>query len=70
MEERNQALPVSSTSRLRRYRDRPWACRMYPLGLAEPKSRHAGRPPVPFPGQEDLCQGHGQGVSHLGARVD
>lgn len=30
------------------YEDRPWACRMYPVGLASPRSRTA-RPPAPPP---------------------
>jgi hypothetical protein len=45
------------------YSDRPWACRMYPLGLAEPKAPTPNDRPFHFVIQEDLCQGHGEGVS-------
>jgi Fe-S-cluster containining protein len=45
------------------YRDRPWACRMYPLGLAEPKSPTANDAPFHFVIHEDICQGHDEGVS-------
>lgn len=45
------------------YRDRPWACRMYPLGLAEPKSATPADQPFHFVIREDLCQGHHEGVS-------
>jgi Fe-S-cluster containining protein len=45
------------------YKDRPWACRMYPLGLAEPKSATPNDMPFHFVIQEDICQGHTEGVS-------
>ncbi|MGP8242968.1 MAG: YkgJ family cysteine cluster protein [Bryobacteraceae bacterium] len=45
------------------YRDRPWACRMYPLGLAEPKSATPNELPFHFVIKEDVCQGHDAGVS-------
>jgi uncharacterized protein len=44
------------------YEDRPWACRMYPLGLAskadDEKVRETG---FYFLLQEDKCKGHGDG---------
>jgi hypothetical protein len=45
------------------YRDRPWACRMYPLGVAEPKSQTTHDRPFYFVIKEDICQGHTEGVS-------
>jgi uncharacterized protein len=43
------------------YADRPWACRMYPLGAAEPKTPTPDDRPFHFIVREDLCHGHGQG---------
>lgn len=48
------------------YRDRPWACRMYPLGLASPRQAQggAGAPDESstetfyFVLQEEMCRGH------------
>jgi Fe-S-cluster containining protein len=40
------------------YQDRPWACRMYPLGLAEPRRATPEEQPFHFLMQEDLCHGH------------
>jgi Fe-S-cluster containining protein len=45
------------------YRDRPWACRMYPLGAAEPKAPAGDEHAFHFVIQEELCHGHGQGES-------
>ena len=42
------------------YAHRPWACRMYPLGAAEPKSPTPTDQPFHFLVREDLCQGHGE----------
>jgi uncharacterized protein len=43
------------------YDDRPWACRMYPLGMALPPARAGVDPePVYFLFQDDFCQGRGQ----------
>jgi len=44
------------------YSDRPWACRMYPLGLAEPKKGTDTDQTFHFLIQEDLCLGHAAGV--------
>ncbi len=43
------------------YVHRPWACRMYPLGLAEPKGPHPTERGFYFVLHEDLCHGHGNG---------
>lgn len=43
------------------YRNRPWACRMYPLGLAEPRNPTPEDNRFYFLLKEDLCQGHGTG---------
>jgi Fe-S-cluster containining protein len=43
------------------YDDRPWACRMYPLGMALPPARAGVTPePVYFVFEEDFCQGRGE----------
>ena len=43
------------------YEDRPWACRMYPLGMAIPPAR-AGEEPEPlfFVFEDDHCEGRNQ----------
>ncbi|MBZ5562508.1 MAG: YkgJ family cysteine cluster protein [Acidobacteriia bacterium] len=43
------------------YGDRPWACRMYPLGVATPKQATPADQPFHFVLREDLCHGHGCG---------
>jgi uncharacterized protein len=43
------------------YAHRPWACRMYPLGLAEPKNPNPNEHGFYFVLREDLCHGHGKG---------
>jgi Fe-S-cluster containining protein len=43
------------------YAHRPWACRMYPLGVAKPKNPTPSDQPFYFVLHEDLCQGHGLG---------
>ena len=41
------------------YEDRPWACRMYPLGMASPKEDKQGLDrEFYFLLKEDICQGH------------
>jgi uncharacterized protein len=44
------------------YPDRPWACRMYPLGAAEPKAPAGSDQPFHFVVREELCHGHGMGA--------
>jgi Fe-S-cluster containining protein len=43
------------------YGARPWACRMYPLGVAEPRHPTPEARPFYFLLREDSCHGHGQG---------
>jgi uncharacterized protein len=43
------------------YQNRPWACRMYPLGLAEPDKATLADRGFYFLLREDLCQGHASG---------
>lgn len=43
------------------YTNRPWACRMYPLGVADPKQPTASDRRFHFLLREDLCHGHGDG---------
>jgi Fe-S-cluster containining protein len=40
------------------YADRPWACRMYPLGFAEPDNPTPAERSFHFLLREDLCLGH------------
>lgn len=41
------------------YNDRPWACRMYPVGMASPKeSESGGDQDFYFILREDVCHGH------------
>jgi Fe-S-cluster containining protein len=41
------------------YEDRPWACRMYPVGTAIPPARAGVEPqPVSFLFEDDYCKGH------------
>ncbi len=58
-EGRRQGVPVPLRAGLRGLRDRPWACRMYPLGVAEPKNPTPTDQPFHFVIREELCQGHG-----------
>jgi len=43
------------------YADRPWACRMYPLGVAEPRNASPADHAFHFLLREDLCHGHDSG---------
>ena len=44
------------------YEDRPWACRMYPLGMAIPPARAGVEPePIFFVFEDDHCEGRLQG---------
>jgi Fe-S-cluster containining protein len=43
------------------YEDRPWSCRMYPVGMALPPARAGEDPkPVYFLFEDDFCLGHTQ----------
>lgn len=43
------------------YGHRPWACRMYPLGVAEPRQTTPDDRTFHFLLREDICHGHGEG---------
>jgi len=43
------------------YANRPWSCRMYPLGVAAPRNPNPSDQPFHFLIHEDLCHGHGAG---------
>jgi hypothetical protein len=58
MDPETKRCPFVCESGCRVYRDRPWACRMYPLGLAEPQRATLAGTPFHFLVREDLCQGH------------
>jgi Fe-S-cluster containining protein len=45
------------------YANRPWACRMYPLGVAEPKNPNPNDRAFHFLLREDICHGHDKGNS-------
>lgn len=46
------------------YEARPWACRMYPVGMALPPARPGVEPePAYFLFEDDFCDGHGAGPS-------
>ncbi len=43
------------------YEDRPWSCRMYPLGMAIPPARAGEEPePIHFLFEDTFCHGHGE----------
>jgi hypothetical protein len=44
------------------YANRPWACRMYPLGMAERATSQAVAERFYFVVKEELCHGHGKGA--------
>jgi len=43
------------------YANRPWACRMYPLGMAERGTSQAAAERFYFVVKEELCHGHSKG---------
>ena len=43
------------------YPNRPWACRMYPLGSAEPRNPNETDRAFHFLVHEEICRGHGRG---------
>ena len=53
--------PFVNDDGCRIYADRPWACRMYPLGMAEPDVSTPSDHAFHFLIREDLCKGHGAG---------
>ncbi len=61
MNDDSQTCPFVSDKGCGVYAHRPWACRMYPLGMAEPKDPQQAAQRFYFPVHEDLCHGHGLG---------
>jgi Fe-S-cluster containining protein len=61
MSDETRACPLVKPEGCSVYRDRPWACRMYPLGVAEPRNASDADRAFHFLVREDLCHGHGQG---------
>ncbi len=61
MDEQSLKCPLVSEQGCTVYANRPWACRMYPLGMAEPKGPHAAAQRFYFLVEETLCHGHGTG---------
>jgi Fe-S-cluster containining protein len=58
MNEENRKCPFVAESGCQVYASRPWACRMYPLGMAEPAGAQAAAQRFYFLVEEQLCQGH------------
>jgi Fe-S-cluster containining protein len=51
------------------YEDRPWSCRMYPLGMALPPARAGVEPePIYFLFEDDFCRGRGEAKEWTAAR--
>ncbi len=62
MSDDKQVCPFVSDKGCSVYTHRPWACRMYPLGMAEPKNPEQAAQRFYFLLKEDLCHGHGVGA--------
>jgi len=61
MDAQSKRCPFISELGCEVYAARPWACRMYPLGVAKPKNPTPTEQPFHFVLHEELCHGHGQG---------
>ncbi len=61
MDTETKRCPFVTESGCSVYAHRPWACRMYPLGLAEPKIPNAAEQRFFFMLREELCHGHERG---------
>ncbi|MFZ0708262.1 MAG: YkgJ family cysteine cluster protein [Candidatus Korobacteraceae bacterium] len=61
MDEQSLKCPLVSQQGCTVYANRPWACRMYPLGMAEPKGPQGAEQRFYFMVEEKLCHGHGTG---------
>ena len=62
MDEETKRCPFVSERGCGVYRDRPWSCRLYPLGTAEPKNPSPEEGAFHFVVIEDLCHGHTGGT--------
>jgi hypothetical protein len=59
--EENKPCPFVGEQGCTVYEDRPWACRMYPLGMAIPPARAGEEPdPIFFVFEDDHCMGRHQ----------
>jgi len=61
MDPETQRCPLVGEEGCQVYANRPWACRMYPLGVAQPKAATSAERPFHFHIREELCHGHGKG---------
>ena len=58
-EDEKKACPFVTDDGCGVYSDRPWACRMYPVGMASPKDNQGGiEKDFYFILREDVCHGH------------
>jgi hypothetical protein len=64
MDEQTRKCPFVGDSGCQVYPNRPWACRMYPLGMAEPADHKSAQQRFYFRVEEELCHGHGDGEEH------
>ena len=62
MDPETGACPLVTSAGCSVYSNRPWACRMYPLGVAEPRNSSPDNRAFHFLVREDLCHGHGEGT--------
>jgi Fe-S-cluster containining protein len=60
-EEEGKPCPFLTEEGCSVYEDRPWACRMYPLGLAAPGQGEDNEEGFYFLLKEDRCHGHAEG---------
>ena len=61
MDPETKRCPLAGEAGCRVYAHRPWACRMYPLGSAEPRNPTPTERGFHFLLREPLCHGHDQG---------
>lgn len=61
MDESTRSCPFVGEQGCGIYSSRPWSCRMYPLGMAEPKDPAAAAQRFYFIVREDICRGHAAG---------
>lgn len=61
MDPESKRCPLVSEAGCSIYEHRPWSCRMYPLGLAEPRTPTSEERRFHFLVREEICHGHDQG---------
>jgi len=57
-DDEKKSCPFVEDAKCTVYEDRPWACRMYPLGFASPGTDAEGQKPFYFLLDESGCRGH------------